>query len=122
MLTYPDPWPFALMVLASVALVKLFVFSSLIGSHLESGTGWSHWLEEFAFNEDGTDRGFLRGKFGTLLTCLHCSGGWLSLAVVCLFAQQWPWRLEWPGVLVWLAVWACQTGINRADHKWLMGA
>lgn len=120
MTSLPDFWPFVVMVLASVALVKLVVFSSLIGSHLESGTGWSRWLDEFAFDENGNDKGFVRAKLATLLACLHCSGGWLSLAVVCLYAAQWPWRLEWPGLLTWLGVWTVQTFLNGADHKWMM--
>jgi hypothetical protein len=72
---------YVVVVLAAYRLTRFFVKDSLIGFSPESGSSMSMRLDRFAYAEDGTDRTWLRGKIGDLLTCVWCLGFWISAAV-----------------------------------------
>lgn len=101
------PFEFLLLSAAAYRVTRFFVFDSLMGANVESGTKWSVRLDKVAFDEFGQDRGLLRGKLGTLLTCYWCLGTWLSLALCCTYLAVWPWQL---GRFGWLAVAAVAAG------------
>lgn len=65
---------------ASYRITRFFVFDSLIGAHPESGSKQSARVDSFAYNHDGSNRNFVRGKIGDLLTCPWCLGFWISAA------------------------------------------
>jgi hypothetical protein len=39
------------------------------------------WVDGFAYEESGNDRGWIRGKVGDLLTCHYCLSFWVALLV-----------------------------------------
>lgn len=72
---------YVVVVLAAYRITRFFVKDSLIGFGPDSGSKVSSRLDKWAYNDDGTDRSFLRGKVGDLLTCTWCLGFWVSLIV-----------------------------------------
>ena len=74
------PFQYAVVILAAYRLTRFFVKDSLIGFGPDSGSKVSVRLDRWAYNEDGGDRSFLRGKVGDLLTCVWCLGFWISAA------------------------------------------
>ena len=86
-----DPWQFVVVVLAAFRVVRFVVFDKLVGAHLESRSKFSRRLDTWAYDQNGQDRSFVRGKVGDLLTCPWCIGFWISLAV---WAAFW-WGPEW---------------------------
>lgn len=63
-------------------VTRFIVVDTLIGEYPDArnprGTGLRRRLDVFAFNEDGTDRSFLRGKLGELFGCPFCTGVWVA--------------------------------------------
>jgi hypothetical protein len=49
------------------------------------------------YKEDGTDKGFFRGKLGDLLGCWYCLGFWVSAGCLAAWTQTLPWSAEDPG-------------------------
>jgi len=91
---------FLLVSLASYRITRFIVFDSLIGADLGSGSRFSIWLTQFAYNSDGTDRSWARGKIGDLLNCPWCTGFWVSVAVTA-------WWVFLPAGALWFLVpWA----------------
>lgn len=76
-----------LLILASFRITQFFVWDSLMGFNTESGSSTSMWLDRFAYHDDGTDRTWLRGKVGDLLSCPRCLGFWISLGVYALWVS-----------------------------------
>lgn len=70
---------------AAFRFTQFFVFDSLMGFNPESGSKMSNRLDGFAYNKDGSNRSYVRGKIGDLLTCPWCLGFWLSTATYLLF-------------------------------------
>lgn len=118
--SFPDPWVFVVMVLATVRLVHFILWDSLAGLSTDSNTRISRRLDAWAFDADGHDRAWLRGKIGTGLTCMHCVGGWIALAVVCVVAWSPPWQLGVEGAVTWLAVWGAQAFVSYADWRFVV--
>lgn len=116
----PDPWVFAVLAVAAARLVHFVLWDSLAGLSLDSGTKIAQRLDVWAFDQDGNDRGAVRGKIGTGLVCPYCVGGWLSLAVVSFYTWAPPWEIGRAGALTWVAVWAVQCVLSAADHKYLV--
>lgn len=48
-------------------------------------------LDGFAYNPDGSDRNWFRGRVGDLLSCSWCLGAWVSFSAYAL----WTWTLPW---------------------------
>lgn len=80
--------------LATYRITRFFLFDTLMGSRPESGTKWSAKLDAFGYNEDGSNRSFLRGKIADLLTCPFCFSFWVASALLAL----WTWSLPWTAV------------------------
>jgi hypothetical protein len=72
---------YAVIVLASYRITRFFVKDSLIGFGPDSGSKVSVRLDQWAYDNDGADRTFVRGKVGDLLTCVWCLGFWVSAVV-----------------------------------------
>ncbi len=83
-----EPWAFIVVGLAAFRLTRFFVYDSLVGSNLESGSAWSRRLDTLVYTAEGKDRSFLRGKIGDLLVCPWCLGFWLTVATWAV------WRTE----------------------------
>lgn len=112
-----DPFVFVLLSACLFRIVRLIVFDSLFGAHPDSGSGFSKRLDGWAWTRDGADRSWVRGKAGTLVTCPHCAGMWLSLLLVCVWLRWWPW---WLGVEGWATVGAVagvQSLLSALDRK-----
>lgn len=94
---------YALLVLASYRITRFFVKDSLIGFGPDSGSDVSVRLDRWAYNDDGTDRSFWRGKAGDLLTCVWCLGFWVSTIVyvsAALALGEWDSQpLVWHGLM-----------------------
>lgn len=76
---------FVLLSAAAFRLTQFFVFDSLIGANLDSGSRFADALDDFAYDTNGNDRTWLRGKIGDLLTCPWCLGFWISAACYLTF-------------------------------------
>lgn len=63
---------------AAFRFTQFFIYDSLMGFNPESGSKMSARLDEFAYDTEGRDRGYVRGKIGDLLICPWCLGFWLS--------------------------------------------
>lgn len=102
-----EPWPLVLIAFACFRAVRFLIYDSLMGANLESGSKFSQALDRFAYSQGergqpiGADRSWIRGKIGDLLNCLWCTGWWVALAAVCVWARLWPWQL---GVEGWYSV------------------
>lgn len=118
MAEFPSLWVFVLLVLAVFKASWLVLFSSLCGSHLDSGTGWSKWLDKVAYNPDGTDRGLVRSKIVTGYTCVECVTGHGAWIAVCLWSWRAPWELGTVGWLTVGAVWAAAATVGVGYHWW----
>jgi hypothetical protein len=82
----------AVAILASYRITRFLVEDSLMGMGPDSGSWLSTIVDHFAYeDESGTNRSFLRGKIGDLLTCTWCLGFWVSCAVVALMTWTLPW-------------------------------
>lgn len=73
-----DALSLAILILAAYRITRFFVFDSLMGFNLASGSSAATWLDGWAYDEEGEDRSFLRGKVGDLLACPFCLGFWIS--------------------------------------------
>lgn len=94
-----EPIELVVLALAAYRITRFFVKDSLIGFGPDSGSAMSVRVDRFAYDSDGNDRSWLRGKIGDLLTCTWCLGFWVSAAVVCAWTQTVPWELGIKGVL-----------------------
>jgi len=99
--------------LAAARLTRFFILDSLMGFGIDSHTGQfvsplAEKIDRFAYTQGeiddtgrvieqgGTDRSFLRGKIGDLLTCIFCLGFWISAA--CYFAFLGA-TIGWDGII-----------------------
>jgi len=95
-----EPWQFVVIALAAFRLTRFFTLDSLIGANLDSGSKFSIALDAWAFDPEGTERGWLRGKIGDLLVCTYCIGFWISLGC------WWLWDRDFQHVREGLLVFA----------------
>lgn len=90
--------------LASYRVTRFLVLDSLMGMGThdkldpdlkvivqEPNSPLAAAVYSLCYNEDGTDRGFFRGKLGDLLGCWLCLGFWISCGILAL----WTWTLPW---------------------------
>lgn len=90
--------------LVSYRITRFFVSDSLIGmgdpdnenDQKDPTSPMAVVLDNWAYNDDGSDRSFIRGKIGDLLTCIFCLGFWVSVIVYALFTWSLPWTVEDP--------------------------
>lgn len=97
------PFMFILVTLACFRVTRFLVHDSLMGSSLDSGSGWSQTLDRWAYTSRGEPKGFVRDKLAELLTCPYCLGFWISLAGTCIALRTFPWHL---GIDGWFTAWA----------------
>lgn len=112
-----EPLAFLILCLAAYRATRFVVWDSLIGAHPDTGTPFAKALDTWAWKPDGSDRSWVRGKVGGLLSCPFCAGFWISLLIACLWLRLWPWELGVEGWLVALAVAGGQSLLNVADRK-----
>lgn len=95
---------YVIVALAAYRLTRFFVKDSLIGFGPDSGSAISQRIDQFAYDEEGTDRSFWRGKAGDLLTCTWCLGFWISAAtytVAAISLREWSGQpLLWHGIAI----------------------
>lgn len=96
-----------ILILAAYRITRFFVEDSLIGAGPDSGSRFSIAVDRFAYDQNGSDRSFLRGKIGDLLTCTWCLGFHVSWVTVSLWLWTAPWDLGTQG---WLYVFAVAGG------------
>lgn len=85
-----------LLSLAAYRITHFAIYDTLTGSNPETGTWWSKKVDKFAYNEDGSDRNWVRGKIGDLLTCPFCMSFWISGVLYGLWTWSVPWTVEDP--------------------------
>lgn len=107
-----EPMVLIVLALAAYRITRFFVSDSLIGFGPDSGSRMSMRVDRFAYDSEGIDRSWLRGKVGDLLTCSYCLGFWVSLAVVCAWTRVVPWDLGVQGVVYVFAVAGAQGYLN----------
>lgn len=107
-----EPIELVVLALAAYRITRFFVKDSLMGFGPDSGSAMSVRVDHFAYDSDGNDRSWVRGKIGDLLTCTWCLGFWVSLAVVCAWTQTVPWELGTEGVLTAFGVAGAQGYLN----------
>lgn len=99
---------------ASYRIARFLVEDSLIGmgthSKIEDGqmvevanSPLGEWVFKTCYNEDGSDRGFFRGKAGDLVGCTFCLGAWISFTAWGL----WTWSLPWQTGVQFQQWWIC---------------
>lgn len=109
----PDPIIIIVLVFAAYRTTRFFVKDSLFGFGPDSGSAMSVRVDHFAYNtEDGSDRSWLRGKIGDLLTCTWCLGAHISWIIVCLWLRLYPWELGIDGWILAIAVMGGQGYMN----------
>ncbi len=93
-----EPWEFALVALAAYRITRFIVVDSLLGRTASEdeprGSGLRLRLDQFAYDDEGEDRSWLRGKVGDLLTCSWCLGFWVSVATLAAWTADVEW-LRW---------------------------
>lgn len=89
--------------LASYRITRFLVTDTLMGMGPDSGSWLSTKVDAFAYNPDGSNRSWWRGKIGDLLTCYYCLGFWVSCAGLAVWTRTWPWTADQPGQWVLLA-------------------
>jgi hypothetical protein len=109
-----EPWSFVIVALAAFRLTRFFTLDSLVGANLDSNSAFSRVLDEWAYDEEGNERGFIRGKVGDLLSCPYCLGFWISLAC------WWLWTQDFEFVREGLTVFAV-AGAQSMCSKWDRG-
>lgn len=77
---------YVVLILAAYRITRFLVRDSLIGFGPDSGSAMSVRVDRFAYDGDGNDRSFWRGKVGDLLTCVWCLGFWVSAIVYVAYA------------------------------------
>ncbi len=97
---------YVVVVLAAFRVTRFLVRDSLIGFAPDSGSKMSMRVDRFAYAEDGTDRTWLRGKVGDLLTCVWCLGFWVSAFVYVVAAVALGVWGEYPFAWHVVAIWA----------------
>lgn len=80
-----EPIEYVVLILAAYRITRFFVRDSLIGFGDDSGSAMSVRIDAFAYDSDGSDRSWIRGKVGDLLTCVWCLGFWISAACYIAF-------------------------------------
>lgn len=89
--------------LASYRITRFLVTDTLMGMGPDSGSWLSTKVDAFAYNPDGSNRSWWRGKIGDLVTCLYCLGWWVSCAVLALWTWSFPWTSNDPQQWILLA-------------------
>lgn len=114
------PFWFVVAVLASWRLAKFFVFDSLMGTHLESGTKWSQRLDRWAFVEgSGENRHRVGSKVVQGATCIWCVTPYTTGLVLMLLTWSLPWHWDH---LMWgfgVAVAGGAAIVGATSYKWL---
>jgi len=102
-----DALELVVLALAAYRITRFLVRDSLIGFGPDSGSAMSVRVDRFAYfgaaddGPDGTDRSWLRGKIGDLVTCMWCLGFWVSAAVYLVWTGTAPvlepadWARAW---------------------------
>lgn len=91
---------------AAFRITRFIVLDSLAGASMQSGSGFSIRLDEWAFTPEGVARGRFRGFITDLLTCTWCCGWWVALAcsVVWWVTPAWwlliPWAIAGAAALL----------------------
>lgn len=100
---------------ASYRITRFFVEDTLLGmgshSQVENGSlvevpnsPLGEAVFRFAYNgEDGSNKGFIRGRIGDLLGCTFCLGAWVSFSAWAL----WTWTLPWQVGVQFQQWWVC---------------
>ena len=109
-----DVMTFVVLSFASYRATRFFVFDSLVGFNLASESQMSLRVDRLAYNEDGSNRSWLRGKFGDLLNCTFCLGAHISWVLVCLWFTAWPWELGVQGWIYAFGVMGVQAILNAS--------
>lgn len=70
---------------AAYRITRFITIDELLGTYPEDeddptdrGTGLRRYLDIWAYDENGNDKGPVRGWFGKLLSCPWCAGVWVS--------------------------------------------
>ncbi len=98
-----EPLGFIIICLAAYRVTRFLVHDSLIGFGEDSGSRMSLRVDHFAYDNNGEDRNWLRGKIGDLLTCTWCLGFHVSWLATCAWLTLAPWEL---GIRGWAIAWA----------------
>lgn len=114
-----SPFVFLLIVMCSFRLTRFFVYDSLVGGHLESGSHWSRWVDRKAFTAQGADKSWFWSKVATLCSCVFCAGFWCSLGTLSLFLWLPPWQFTPQEWALLGAICGGQVMLSRASRKWL---
>lgn len=112
-----SPLVFLILSLASYRLTRFFIHDSLMGLGPDSGTGISAKLDAFGYNQDGSDRSFLRGKVADLFTCHYCLSFWISCATLALWTWSLPWQVESPQT--WVLTAFAISGVVALVYEWV---
>jgi len=105
-----EPFEYLLLVLAAYRITRFFVSDSLIGFAADSGSGTSVAIDRFAYDSEGGDRSWVRGKIGDLLTCSWCLGFWISAACYLAWSAGTDELGTAPGSVVVLSIFAVAGG------------
>ena len=77
-----DVFTFLVLSLVAYRVTRFVVYDTLVGTSLDSGSGFSQRVNLFAFTVTGQDRSWWRGKVGELITCPFCLGQWVGTGFV----------------------------------------
>lgn len=117
MLTGLPAWlAFIIISVAAYRITRFFTFDSLMGFNLTSDSKISVRVDRFAYDEDGSDRSWWRGKIGDLLGCPFCLGAHISWILVCLWFRVWPWELGVDGWIYAFAVMGVQAFLSSRSN------
>lgn len=109
--------PFILLSLAAYRITRFLIHDSLIGMGDGSGTKLADRIDYFGYNEDGSNRTFLRGKFADLLTCHFCLSFWVSCGLLTAWTWSWPWTSDSPQS--WVITAFAVSGVVALIYEWI---
>lgn len=103
---------------ASFRITRFFVSDSLLGMGTHDAVENGQVVQEtnsplagvvyrWAYNEDGTNKGPVRGRIGDLVGCSWCFGAWVSFAAWGL----WTWSLPWQPAVQFQQWWICAIAV-----------
>lgn len=103
--------------LAAYRITRFFVWDSLIGMNPDTKTKMALRVDLWAYDAEGRDRTWFRGKVGDLLGCPWCLGFWISMA--CYLAWIVPFGLwhDLPLLAHGLLAWAVSGVQGFLDSK-----
>lgn len=99
---------FVILSLASYRITHFIVLDELLGSYPDEenprGTGVRKLADLCFYTDEGNDRGPIRGWFAKLVTCVWCTGVWVSFAVVLSWMRLAPWNMNVDGWLLFIGI------------------